>query len=132
MTTRKVRVMERVDKGPSTHCFCNDDGSILIDTSPDREEIYLAGINCTPSEFCDWFLTVEESHGRYSLLFGGQNSLIDIEGSSHDFSVGRVLEVNFDEYFSAFIEMRIQVAKRDLDWYVNSQRKKLGLYENSI
>ncbi|WP_210467487.1 hypothetical protein [Vibrio crassostreae] len=128
MTTRRVLVIRAVDKGPSSHCFCNDDGSLLIDTSPDREEIHLEGINCTPSEFCDWFLTVEESHGRYSLLFGGQNSLIDIEGSCHDLSVGKVLEVNFDEYFSAFIEMRIQAAKRELDWYVDMQRNRLGLF----
>lgn len=44
MTSRKVTVIESIEKAPSNHCFHDEsDDGILIDTTPDIAVIYLEG-----------------------------------------------------------------------------------------
>lgn len=119
MTSRKVTVIESIQKGLGNHGLHDEsDDGILINTTPDIAVIYLEGVNCSPSDFIQWFLTVEESLGRYDLIWGDDNSLIDIGGSPLNLSPGAELEVTFDEYFAALLELRISEAKRalDFDW----------------
>ncbi|WP_390241895.1 hypothetical protein [Vibrio sp. R78045] len=127
MTMLSVRVIDEIEKGPASHCFTDDNGELLIDTSPDRSEIILKGINCNPSEFIKWFLTVEESKGYYDLVSDGSDTLIDIGGSPHDFSAGKELHISFDEYFNALIETKITTANAQLDKLILDSKVKLGI-----
>jgi hypothetical protein len=54
MTTRTVIIKSSEEKGQSL------DGGLFGDTSPDREEYVIEGVNCTPREFIDWFLIMPE------------------------------------------------------------------------
>ena len=115
MTSRKAFVVSEIDKGPSSHGFVDDIGRLLFDTSPERTEIKFEGINCTSSEFLEWFLTLEEYEGRSDLIWGDDDTLIDIGGSPLDLSPGKKFEIEFDEYFNAFVENRIDVANKQIE-----------------
>lgn len=113
MTSRKALIISTSEKGPSAHDFYNDDGVFFFDSTPDRTEIKILGVNCTTSEFIDWFLTVDHRHcGDFCRT---ENTLIDIGGSTLDLSVGMMLEVSFDDYFNALLDIKIQTAKRELN-----------------
>ncbi|HCE2641726.1 hypothetical protein [Vibrio chemaguriensis] len=111
MTTRKVIVLDSCEKGASTHCFYSD---ILLDTSPEHAQITLEGVNCTVQEFLDWFLIVERYHGRYDFCCTESGELIDIGGSLIDTNPGAVLEIDFNDYFNAWLDLKIEHAKREI------------------
>lgn len=127
MTSRKVTVIGSMDKGPSAHGYIDDEGDLLIDTSPDRTKIYLKGINCTPTEFKNWLLIVEESLDRWDLISCGENSIINIGASRIDFSIGSELEISFDDYIDALIEVRIKNAKIQLDKLIGIKKRQLEI-----
>jgi len=114
MTTRTVIIKSSEEKGQSL------DGGLFGDTSPDREEYVIEGVNCTPREFIDWFLIMPEGQDFCS----SGNDLIDIGGSSLDLSVGARLSVCFEEYFTAWL-------KRQTDWALNQIRiDSINAYDN--
>jgi len=111
MTTLKAIVSKSEDKGPSTHGFVGDDGSLLIDTSPDRLEVELSPLNCSISEFMKWFVCINE-YRRYGLITCDSGTLIDLAGTDLDLSIGSVIEISFEQYFEALLEVRIEAADR--------------------
>ena len=132
MTSRKAIVVDSLEQGPSVHGYRDDDGGLLFDTTPDRTKIYLKGINCTQREFMDWFLTIEESLDRWDLLSSCDDSLVDIGGSPIDLSVGTVLEITFDDYFEALIELRIKKAIHDIDRFIADKKVQIGIVTDVV
>lgn len=131
MTSRKALVVDAADKGPSYHGFIDDNGLPFFDTSPDRTEITFEGINCTSAEFIEWFLTLEERAGRFDLLWGDDETLIDIGGSPIDLTTGTILEIDFDDYFNALIENRITEANSQIERCVNIALLKFDTAEDN-
>jgi len=114
MTTRTVIIKSSEEKGQSL------DGGFFGDTSPDREEYEIEGVNCTPEEFIEWFLIMPEGQDFCS----SGNDLIDIGGSSLGLSVGATLSVEFEEYFTTWL-------KKQTDWAINQVRiESMSVYDS--
>lgn len=130
MTIRKAVVISNCDLGPSSHDDIDEQGRMWLDTTPDRSNIKLRGMNCTTEQFIDWLLIVELSHDRFDLIRNYDGSLEDIGGSSIDFSVGNILEISFEVYFNALVQVRVESAHRDLDLKLKQMTKTLGIELN--
>ncbi|MDA0146171.1 hypothetical protein OCT63_18250 [Vibrio sp. RW] len=129
MTTRRAKIVDSEEKGPSTHGFRDDEGDFLFDTSPDRLSIQLKPLNCSMSEFIEWFYFINE-YNNYELIVCDDGSLIDLSGTSLDVTVGRVIEINFDEYFHALVETRIKEAHLNLSHYeLKDESEVVGMVE---
>ncbi len=112
MTTRHARITDRIDDDYGQHT------TVMLD-----------GLNCSVSEFLDWFLAVELANERYDLIANNDDDLVDVGGSIHCLDVGQVLSVNADDYAAALIELRIAQAHRELDALVLQKTHSLGLVE---
>ncbi|MBW0298842.1 hypothetical protein B4P00_21995 [Shewanella xiamenensis] len=93
----------------------------------------LSGVNCTVREFLDWFFEIEYCEKRYNFiaqvngLVGGDDLLCDIGGDSRDMKLGGLLSIEFDEFFSAFVQNKINRAKEELEGISHHFRLKHGL-----
>jgi hypothetical protein len=112
---RTVRIVSSEEKGPSVSC------GEYVDSSPDREEYKLVGVNCTVSEFLEWFLEIDVGND----FCCSEDTLIDIGGSSLDLSIGAILSVSSDDYFSAWLQ-------RTKAWHLNQARIEVGRIYDSL
>ena len=107
---RKAIVVAVDDQGPgSSNCDL-----MVFDCSPQRTEYTILGINCTSKEFIDCFMLVEQHQGRFDFCSIGDSVLVDIGGSSLSPKAGDILNIDSDEYFTAFLDEKIRIAKRAL------------------
>lgn len=114
MTTRSVKIIG----------ICDDDYSSSYE---------LVGVNCTVREFLDWFFEIEYCEQRYNFIaqanerLEGNNLLCDIGGDSRDMELGTVISIQFDQFFSAFLQNKINQAKEELYDISYQFRLKHGL-----
>jgi hypothetical protein len=93
----------------------------------------LSGVNCTVREFLDWFFEIEYCEERYNFIAQGNeraegdNLLCNIGGDSRAMKLGELLSIEFDEFFSAFVQNKINQAKEELEGISLHFRLKHGL-----
>ncbi|AUZ86109.1 MULTISPECIES: hypothetical protein [Methylophaga] len=103
-TTRTAKITHKTEKGVLI------DGLGTIDSNPDRTCIEFETLNCTKTEFLDWFLLLDESEG----LCSDGVCLIDLGNTSLSLSTGSVISVSYPEMIEAWLEMKTVAAKREI------------------
>lgn len=120
MTSRIVSVVSIDDCGQGW-----DDVSVF-DITPDHRVYHLKGVNCSTEEFAEWFSIVDSD---YEFIVGGTacEELIDLGGATTKLCIGMLLEITFEQYFNARLELEIHRANQQLNSYIANAADRLGL-----
>lgn len=116
VTTLKARVVS------STEFEVNDDPDCFY-IGPERTDYKLEGINCTVSEFLDWFLVTKEG----SHFCKTSTGISDIGGSSLDLKGESILTVSYNLYLDSRIDQLVNSAKGYIDMLTERSLLNLGL-----
>ena len=114
-TVRKAQVVETESKGVSFDCNGH------IDSNPGRENLSIEPLNCTTSEFLDWFLQVDTE----CVFCSDGETLTDIGGSTLDLSVGSILSVSYSEWFSVWLTDQVEHAKSQVSRMTEESMKRI-------